>query len=72
MSFGHSQSLLVFLISDSLEHRAQVRQTLASDSSWIANYFSKILPMMTRQENALLQPKGDLQLTQPEMKGKYY
>lgn len=59
-------------ISDSLEHRAQVRQTLASDSSWIANYFSKILPMITRQENALLQPKGDLQLTQPEMKGKYY
>lgn len=56
---------------DSLDHRAQVRQTLANDSSWIANYFSKILPMMTRQENALLQPKGDLLLTQPEMKGVY-
>ena len=56
-------------ISDSLDHRAKVRQALASDASWIANYFGKILPMMTRQENSLLVPNGEVNLNQQDLKG---
>lgn len=38
---------------DSLNHRAEVRKALAADPAWIENYFSKILPMLQKQENSL-------------------
>lgn len=56
---------------DSLDHRAKVRQALANDASWIANYFGKILPMMSRQENSLLVVNGELNLNQQDLKGVY-
>ncbi|KAL3858588.1 hypothetical protein ACJMK2_008860 [Sinanodonta woodiana] len=47
---------------DNLSHRASVRQTLAKDPDWIQNYFSKILPLLSRQQNSLLRlvPGSDL------------
>ncbi|XP_060080675.1 protein NipSnap homolog 3A-like [Ylistrum balloti] len=56
---------------DNLTQRAAVRQALAGDSHWINSYFSKILPMMSRQENMLLQTVGDSSLVQPDLKGVY-
>ncbi|KAK3607379.1 hypothetical protein CHS0354_022539 [Potamilus streckersoni] len=48
--------------ADNLSHRASVRQALAKDPDWIQNYFSKILPLLSRQENSLLRlvPGSDL------------
>ncbi|OWF38004.1 Protein NipSnap-like 3A [Mizuhopecten yessoensis] len=56
---------------DDLNQRAKVRQALADDPNWISSYFSKILPMMSRQENMLLQTVGDCYLVQPDLRGVY-
>ncbi|XP_033754835.1 protein NipSnap homolog 3A-like [Pecten maximus] len=56
---------------DNLNQRAEVRQALAGDSHWISSYFSKILPMMSRQENMLLHTVGDSNLVQPDLRGVY-
>lgn len=56
---------------DDLNQRANVRQALAGDSHWISSYFSKILPMMSRQENMLLHTVGDSNLVQPDLRGVY-
>ncbi|CAH1270288.1 NIPSNAP3A [Branchiostoma lanceolatum] len=39
---------------DSFSHRAAVRQALAKDPEWASKYFSKILPMLVKQENAAM------------------
>ena len=46
--------LLCLLFSDSLGHRASVRQALAKDEKWISSYFSKLLSLLQRQDNSLL------------------
>lgn len=38
---------------DDLEHRAQVRARLATDTAWNQRYFSKILPWMSSQQNCV-------------------
>lgn len=40
---------------DNHGHRTAVRAVLASDPNWISKYFSKVLPMIVKQDNAVLQ-----------------
>jgi len=56
---------------DSLEHRAQVRTNLAGDKEWIERYFSKILPMMSSQENSVLSVIPDVSFSHSHDKGVY-
>lgn len=56
---------------DSLSHRAKVRHALAGDPEWVANYFSKILPMMQKQENALYRCFPGTSVLQCPGKGVY-
>ena len=46
--------LLCPLFSDSLGHRASVRQALAKDEKWISSYLSKLLSLLQRQDNSLV------------------
>ncbi|XP_035678394.1 protein NipSnap homolog 3A-like [Branchiostoma floridae] len=39
---------------DNFSHRAAVRQALAKDPEWVGKYFSKILPMMVKQDNVVM------------------
>ncbi|KAI8491165.1 negative regulation of ATP citrate synthase [Branchiostoma belcheri] len=39
---------------DNFSHRAAVRQALAADPEWVGKYFSKILPMLVKQENVVM------------------
>ncbi|XP_078608146.1 protein NipSnap homolog 3A-like isoform X3 [Branchiostoma floridae x Branchiostoma japonicum] len=39
---------------DNFSHRAAVRQALAQDPEWVGKYFSKILPMMVKQDNVVM------------------
>lgn len=50
----YTSGRVYFICTDSLQHRAEVRQKLAGDPAWIGNYFSKILPWLQRQENDVL------------------
>ena len=56
---------------DSLEHRAQVRANLAGDKEWIERYFSKILPMMSSQENSVLSVIPDVTFSHSHDEGVY-
>ena len=41
---------------DNHGHRTAVRAALANDSNWISSYASKVLPMIVKQDNAILYP----------------
>ena len=41
-------------ISDSYEHRASVRASLAGDPEWIGDYFGKVVSMFQQQDNLTL------------------
>lgn len=56
---------------DSLEHRAQVRINLAGNKEWIDRYFSKILPMMSSQENSVLSVIPDVTFSNCHDNGVY-
>lgn len=56
---------------DSLEHRAEVRATLAGNQEWIQRYFAKILPMMSSQQNSILSVIPDVTFTNSQDKGVY-
>ena len=56
-------------ISDSLSHRASVRQALAKDETWVKSYFSKLLPLLQRQENSLLRLFPGVKLNDPPYPG---
>lgn len=40
--------------ADNLEHRAQVRLSLAGNTEWFQRYFGKILPWMIGQQNSVV------------------
>lgn len=44
---------MTFDPSDSYAQRAAVRAALAQDPSWISEYISKALPMLTSQDNEI-------------------
>ena len=54
-----------------MEHRAQVRLGLAGNAEWIQRYFSKILPMMSGQQNSVLSTVPGLTFGTSEAKGIY-
>lgn len=56
---------------DSLSHRAEVRKNLAGDPAWVANYFSKILPWLQRQENSVLKCLPGTDIIYPPENGTY-
>lgn len=56
---------------DSLSHRAKVRQALAGDPVWVDKYFSKILPWIQKQENALYKCIPGTTVKDPPGKGVY-
>ncbi|XP_056008858.1 protein NipSnap homolog 3A-like [Ostrea edulis] len=56
---------------DSLKHRAQVRQALGNDPNWLSKYISKIMPMLGRQDNALLKLTSKSNLVQTNSGGVY-
>lgn len=56
---------------DSLSHRASVRQTLGKDEVWQKSYFRKLLPLLQRQDNSLLQLFPGATLKDPPANGVY-
>lgn len=56
---------------DSLEHRAQVRASLAGNSEWIKRYFGKILPWMSGQQNSVVSVIPGITLSNSVEKGVY-
>ncbi|XP_062600473.1 protein NipSnap homolog 3A-like [Saccostrea cucullata] len=56
---------------DSLKHRAGVREALAHDPNWLAQYISKIMPMLDRQDNVLLKLTSKGSLVQADSGGVY-
>ena len=58
-------------ITDSLEHRAQVRAQLAVNSEWIQRYFAKILPWMSGQQNSIVSVIPDIPFSNSLDKGVY-
>ncbi|XP_061197392.1 protein NipSnap homolog 3A-like [Saccostrea echinata] len=56
---------------DCLKHRADVRQALGNDPDWLAQYIKKILPMLDRQDNALLKLTRKSSLVQTDSGGVY-
>ncbi|XP_065561838.1 protein NipSnap homolog 3A-like isoform X2 [Artemia franciscana] len=57
---------------ESLEQRGEVRTKLANDPRWISDYFSKILPMMSVQENSVCQLYPGTDLSFSKSKGSAY
>ncbi|CAG5095659.1 Oidioi.mRNA.OKI2018_I69.XSR.g14281.t1.cds [Oikopleura dioica] len=57
---------------DSLEHRAQVRDSLSVDKSWISEYVVSLLPMLAEQVNSVVyEPEWALPLKSNTRKGPF-
>jgi hypothetical protein len=57
---------------DSLEHRAQVRDALGVDKSWIGEYVVNLLPMLAEQVNSVVvEPEWVLPLKSNSKKGPF-
>lgn len=54
-----------------MEHRAQVRASLATNSEWIQRYFAKILPWMSGQQNSVISVIPGIPLSSSSEKGIY-
>lgn len=68
----HSSPIKRFLnFPDSLEHRAQVRASLATNSEWIQRYFAKILPWMSGQQNSVISVIPGIAISNSSEKGVY-
>ncbi len=57
---------------DDLEHRAQVRARLATDTAWNQRYFSKILPWMSSQQNCVSHVIPGIDLAFPSAEKGFY
>ncbi|KAG7461926.1 hypothetical protein MATL_G00196270 [Megalops atlanticus] len=56
---------------DSYAQRANVRATLAKDPQWMEQYVSKVLPMLTSQDNEVTYLVPWCKIEKPPMKGVY-
>lgn len=57
---------------DSLEHRAQVRDALGVDKSWISEYVVNLLPMLAEQVNSVVvEPEWAIPLKSNTKKGPF-
>lgn len=54
---------------DSFVQRAGVRAALAQDTTWISDYLSKAIPMLTSQDNAITYLLSWLSLQRPPLEG---
>eukprot|EP01119_Soliformovum_irregulare_P007024 TRINITY_DN19432_c0_g1_i1.p1 TRINITY_DN19432_c0_g1~~TRINITY_DN19432_c0_g1_i1.p1 ORF type:complete len:222 (+),score=37.94 TRINITY_DN19432_c0_g1_i1:37-702(+) len=57
---------------DSLDHRADVRKQLITDTEWQNEYMAKMRPMLQRQQNQILQMPQGMQLQSPHDGGNLY
>ncbi|XP_056624974.1 protein NipSnap homolog 3A isoform X1 [Triplophysa dalaica] len=57
---------------DSYAQRASVRAALAQDSSWIDQYISKVMPMLTSQDNEVTYLVPWSQIQKPPKEGGVY
>lgn len=44
------------VVSEGLQHRADVRKALAEDAAWQGNFISHMYPLLDRQENCVMVP----------------
>ena len=56
-------------MTDSLDHRSNVRAKLANDPEWLSKYVSKVIPMWQCQTNLLLAKVPGTSISQGQGKG---